>query len=368
LIFFGEHPDMGILDRYIAQTWLRLLMLCLGGFVALYLVIDLIEKIPRFLRAGGVAADIVEYFFWKFPEMISRTATFSVLMATLLTLAMLSRDSEIIAMRGCGISLLRISLPMLTLGFVVSILLLINAELVLPHSYARTELIDRVKIKKKGDRVTFKRNNIWFRSTSMILQARLFEPKTKTLSGVVIWSVDEAMNPVSRIDADTAVNTGGRWLLHNTVQKSFQTSAGYVPKSAQTMDLDLNLKIEDLQVLDSDADNMSIRTLNEYAENLKRGGYQAYRYLTLMHTKIASPFAALIMVLLGIPFALRNSRSGGIAMGIGSSIGIGFAYFIVNAVLLSYGRSGVLTPVVAAWGANALFLMGGIWMSMTVKG
>jgi lipopolysaccharide export system permease protein len=134
------------------------------------------------------------------------------------------------------------------------------------------------------------------------------------------------------------------------------------------MELDLNLKVEDLQVLDSDADNMSIRTLNEYAENLKRGGYQAYRYLTLLHTKIAAPFAALIMVLLGIPFALRNSRSGGIAMGIGASIAIGFAYFIVNAVLLSYGRSGVLPPVVAAWGANCMFMLGGVWMAMAVKG
>lgn len=359
---------MRILDRYIATTWVRLLILCLSGFVGIYLVIDLIEKIPRFLRAGGAAGDILQYFIWKIPEMVSRTATFSILMATLLTLGVLSRDSEIIAMRSCGISLLKISLPMLTLGFIASILLLINAELILPHSYAVTEMIDRVKIKKKGDRVTFKRNNIWFRSKSMILQARLFEPQSRTLSGVVVWNVDNSMIPVSRIDAETAVYREGRWVLNSTTERNFQTPAGYVLKHEKTVNSDLNLKVEDLQVLDSDADNMSIRTLREYAENLRLGGYKAFRYLTLMHTKIASPFAALIMVLLGIPFALRNSRSGGIAMGIGASIGIGFAYFVVNAVLLSYGRSGVLPPVIAAWGANALFMCGGIWMSMTVKG
>jgi lipopolysaccharide export system permease protein len=359
---------VSIISRYIAQTWLRLLMLCLGAFVGIYLVIDLIEKIPRFLRAGGAVGDIAQYFLWKLPEMASRTASFSILMATLLTLGVLSRDSEIIALRSCGISLLRISLPMLALGFVASILLLVNAELVLPYSYARTEQIDRVNIKKKGDRVTFKRNNIWFRSNSTILQARLFEPKTQTLSGVVVWSVDSSMSPVGRIDADTAVYQNGQWRLNSTTLRNFQTPAGYAPQLAQTMALDLKLKVEDLRVLDSDADNMSIRTLNEYAENLRRGGYQAYRYLTLMHTKIASPFAALIMVLLGIPFALRNSRSGGIAMGIVTSVVIGFAYFVVNAVLLSYGRSGVLTPVVAAWGANALFMLSGIWLSMTVKG
>jgi lipopolysaccharide export system permease protein len=357
---------VSILFRYIGQTWLRMLLLCLGGFVALYLVVDLIEKMPRFLRAGGAAADIMEYFLWKFPEMISRTATFSILMATLLTLGTFSRDSEIIALRSCGISLLRMALPMLILGLGASILLFINAELVLPHSYARTELIDRVKIKKKGERVTFKRNNIWFRSNSMILQARLFDPKARTLSGVVVWRVDGAMNPLSRIDADTALYRDGVWTLNTAVEKHF-LSSGYEVNVTKTMILDLNLKVEDLQILDSDADNLSIRTLNEYAENLRRGGYQAYRYLTLMHTKIASPFAALIMVLLGIPFALRGRRSGGIAMGIGASIAIGFTYFVVNAVLLSYGRSGVITPIIAAWGANVLFTMSGIWLVMTVK-
>jgi lipopolysaccharide export system permease protein len=300
--------------------------------------------------------------------MVSRTATFSILMATLLTLGVLSRDSEIIALRSCGVSLLRMSFPMLTLGFVASVLLLVNAELILPQSYAHTEMIDRIKIRKKGERVTFKRNNIWFRSNSMILQARVFEPVTRTLSGIVVWNVDAAMNPVSRIDADSAVYREGRWQLHAATSRNFLTPAGYAPQAVQALPLDLSLKVEDLQVLDVDADNMSIRSLKEYADNLRRGGYQAYRYLTLMHTKIASPFAALIMVLLGIPFALRNSRSGGIAMGIGASIAIGFAYFVFNAVLLSYGRSGVLTPVIAAWGANVLFAMSGIWLAMSVKG
>lgn len=359
---------MSILDRYIGKTWLRLLLLCLCGFIGLYLVIDMIEKVPRFLRAGGSAGDILQYFTWKLPEMVSRTATFSILMATLLTLGVLSRDSEIIAMRSCGISLLTISLPMLTLGFVASILLLANAELLLPYTYARTEQIDRAKIKKKDDNLSFKRNNIWFRSQSYILQAHLFEPKTRTLHGVVIWSVDESMSPVGRIDAETASYREGGWILYSPVQKKFQASGGFETESAKSMNLDINLKVEDLQVLDRDADNMSIRVLKEYADNLKRGGYQAYRYYTMLHTKIATPFAAVIMVLLGIPFALKNSRSSGISKGIGVSIGISFAYFVVNAVLLSYGRSGVLTPIIAAWGANGVFMLGGIWMAMSVKG
>jgi len=358
---------MSILNRYIAAAWLRLLGLCLGSFVSVYLVLDMMDKIPRFIRSGAAARDMFIFFVCKLPEMIGQTASFSILMATLLTLGLFSRNSEIIAMRSCGVSLLRISLPMLALGLAASLLLLVNTELVVPRSYERMEHIERVAIRKQGENAVFKRNNIWFRSGTMVVQARLFEPQEKALKSVIVWTVDSSMNPLARIDAESAEFHDGRWTLKTVVVKDFIPGAGFSMRTAPSMELPLNLKIDDLKVLDNNADNLSYSKLKEYADNLRRSGYHAFRYLTMMHAKLSAPFAAFVMVILGIPFALRSSRSGGIALGVGASIAIGFAYFVVNAVLLSYGRSGVLPPIVAAWGANLLFVMGGIWLAMTAK-
>lgn len=358
---------MSILSRYIAAAWLRLLALCMGSFIAVYLVLDMMDKIPRFIRAGGAGVDIVRFFVWKVPEMVGQTASFSILMATLLTMGLFSRNSEIIAMRSCGISLLRISFPMLFLGLAASFLLLLNAELVVPKCYERMEQIERVNIRKQGLNTVFRLNNIWFRSDSKILQARLFDPQAKVLRGVVLWKLDSSMNPTSRMDAESAEFRDGRWTLKGVVNKDFSQGHGFVASQAQTMDVALNLKLDDLRVLDNNADNLSFKKLREYADNLRSGGYPAFRYMTMMHTKLSAPFAAFVMVVLGIPFAFRNSRSGGTALGIGASIGIGFAYFVVNAMLLSYGRSGVLPPLVAAWGANVIFCLGGVWLAMTVR-
>ena len=358
---------MSIISRYIAVAWLRLLALCLGSFLAVYLVLDMMDKIPRFLRAGGGPLDIFRFFVFKLPEMVGQATPFSILMATMLTLGLLSRNSEVIAMRSCGISLVRISLPMLVLGMLGSLLLLLNAELIVPRSYESMARIERVNIRKQGANAVFKRNNIWFRSDEMILQAQLFDPDSRTLKGIVVWNLDKNMNPVSRIDADIAQESGGRWILLKPVVKDFSMAEGFGVRSLSSMELPVKLKIDDLRILDNNADNMSFRKLKEYAESLQRGGFQAYRYLIMMHGKLSAPFAAFVMVILGIPFALLNNRSGGLALGIGASIAIGFAYFVVNAVLLSYGRSGVLPPVVAAWGANFLFVLGGIWLSMTVR-
>ncbi len=358
---------MSILNRYIALTWLRLFALCLGSFVAIYLVLDMMDKIPRYLRAGGATGDIAAFFINKLPEMVGQTAAFSTLMATLLTLGMLSRSSEITAMRSCGVSLLRISLPMLMLGFWVSILLLVNAEMLVPKSYERMDYIERVRIKKQGVNAVFKLNNIWFRNDSMILQARAFDPQKRMLKGVTVWTMDGSLTPVSRIDADLAEFKDGHWTLRQLQVKDFSVGTGYRATAVPSMEVALSLKVDDLKVLDNNADNLSFRKLREYAENLQRGGYQAFRYMTMMHSKISSPFAAFVMVVLGIPFAMRNSRSGGVALGIGASVGIGFAYFVINAMLLSYGRSGVLPAVVAAWGANVIFCLAGTWLAMTVK-
>lgn len=335
--------------------------------MSIYIVLDMMERIPRFLRAGGMLFDILRYFFFKLPDMVGQAAPFSILMATLLTLGLLSRNSEIIAMRSCGISLLRISMPMLWLGLVASLLLLINAELLVPSSSERMDKIERIDIKKQGANAVFKRNNIWFRSDNLILQSQLFDPQERVLKGVVIWNLDSNMNPVSRIDAEAAAFQNDHWMLQKPVIKKFNTSLGFDTSSMPSMAITLNLKMDDLRLMDKNADNFSYLKLKSYAENLEKSGYEAYRYRTMMHGKLSEPFAAFVMVLLGIPFALRNSRSGGIALGVGSSIAIGFIYFVINAILLSYGRSGVLSPIVAAWGTNLIFILGGVWLAMKIK-
>lgn len=358
---------MSILSRYIAGTWLRLFALCLGSFVSIYLVLDMMDKIPRYLRVGASMGDITGFFLNKLPEMVGQTAAFSTLMATLLTLGLLSRSSEITAMRSCGISLMRISFPMLLLGMLISALLLVNAELIIPASYQKMDYIERVKIKKQGVNAVFKLNNIWYRNDRMILQAMAFDPQKSMLKGVTIWTMDDSLNPVSRIDAERAEFKDGHWTLKQLQVKDFSTDVGYRATIVPSMEVAINLKVDDLKVLDNNADNLSYGKLRDYAENLQRGGFQAFRYLTMMHSKLSTPFAAFVMVLLGIPFAMKNSRSGGVALGIGASVGIGFGYFVINAVLLSYGRSGVLPALPAAWGANLIFSLVGVWMAMTVK-
>lgn len=358
---------MTILTRYIAAAYLRVFGLCLASFIAIYLVIDFLEKIGRFLRFEPQWIHIAQFFLFKIPEIVTQVVPLAVLMATLLTLGMLSRNSEIVAMRSCGISLGRISIPILAIACAASIFVIVSNELILPETYQQMRHIEQVLIKKKSSNTFFRQNNIWHKDSNAILMAQVFDPTHQTLRGVTLWNFSGEMSPSRRIDAEQGSWDGQQWTLWKVVVRDFQSGGVAVTSQVASMPINLNLQIEDLKVVDKYADNMGFLKLREYIRKLKKGGYETTRYEAQMHAKISLPFASLIMAFLGIPFALRGGRSSGIALGIGASIGIGFAYFITNAILVSFGQTGVLLPLVSAWAANIIFALSGIWLAMTLN-
>jgi lipopolysaccharide export system permease protein len=344
-----------------------MLGLCTGSFVAIYLTVDFLEKIARFSRAGGSLRHIFLFFLWKIPEMLNQTIPLAVLLATLLTLGILSRNSEITAMRSCGLSLTRISAPILIVSLVVSILSLLSGEFVVPHSYARMKYVEDVLIAKKSINTFFRQNNIWYREGVLILQARLFDPAARSLSGVTLWQNGTGMRPVRRIDAARGSYTGTGWLLEEVVVRDIADNGSVATATRDSLPIPLKLKVEDLKVMEKYADNMGFRDLRIYCRKLEEGGYDATRYRAQMHSRISLPLATLIMAFLGIPFALRSGRSSGIAVGIGISLVIGFSFHIVNALLLSFGQEGVIPPLIAAWAANFIFAGLAVWLTMTVN-
>ncbi len=358
---------MKILSNYIIAAYLKILLLCIGAGVSIYLVIDFLEKIGKFTNSHAAFKHIALYFVYEIPEIGAQVTPLAVLMATLLTLGGLSRTSEITAMRSCGISLKRITLPILAIAFCISMGTLFANEVLTPACYARTQYIEHVLIEKKSPTAFFRLQNIWYREESSILQARLFDPNTWTLKGVTLWQMGTDMLPTRRIEANQALFGYTCWLLKDVVVRNF--SGGNVVKTEKFPELSvpLGLKIADLKILEKGTDNMGILALMKYCDKLQKGGYDPTRYVAQMHSRISLPFASLIMAFLGIPFALRGGRSSGIALGIAISLAIGFSYFIINSFILSFGQAGALPPIIAAWAANAIFAAFAVWLSMTVN-
>jgi lipopolysaccharide export system permease protein len=358
---------MKILNRYIAATYSRMMVLCLSSFITIYLVIDFLEKINRFTRAHGSPYYIALFFLYKIPEIISQVMPLGVLMATLLSLGALSRNSEIVAMRGCGISLRKITSPILIIAFLLSLITFFSDEIVVANTSREMKYIQDVLIEGKSPNAFFRQDNIWYKERNLVMQAKLFNPSTQTLEGVTLWQITGGMHPSKRIEAEKCVWNGKSWMLKDAVTRYIVE--GNIVRTARDANtpVDLGLRLSDLRILDKHADTIGFFKLKRYCKNLRKSGYDPTRYEALMHSKISLAFASFIMAFLGIPFVMKGGRSSGIAFGIGLSIIIGFAYYVTNSILLSFGQTGVLPPVIAAWAANFIFGASAIWLTMTLN-
>ena len=358
---------MSILDRYLTREFTRNLLLITGSFISLFLIIDFFEKIRMFLSNHATFEQMARHFIFLIPMVLSQALPASVLLASLMTCGTLSRHSEIVAMKANGISLYRLSLPLLIIAALVSGLVFLLSEWVTPYTNERAEHIRLVEVQKRPSLGSYKQEQIWYRGEKGIYNFNLFDPLNNTLHGIVIHYLDRNMNLLMRLDAERGVWRENRWHLQNVLIARYPRREFPALERAAHHVADLPEGPEDFKVVQKDVEVMGYFELDRYIRKLRSEGYDATRYETDLQGKIAFPLVTIILAVIGIAFSLRSERSGGIAQGIGAGLVIGFSYWLVYAFGLSLGRSGTFSPLFAAWFANALFGIVSLWLFLRIK-
>jgi lipopolysaccharide export system permease protein len=358
---------MKIMDRYLVTEYLRNLLFITLSLITLFLIIDFFEKFRMFLSNHATFWQIGSYFFFRLPMIISQMLPAAILLASLVTCGYLSRHSEITAMKANGISLYRIAVPILTIAALTSLLVFFLSERVAPHTNGRAENIRLVEVQKRPSMGGFKQDQIWYRGQMGIYNFRLFDAQTNTLQGITIHYLDRQMKLIMRLDAERGEWKDGRWLFHNVLTTRF--SDGEFPALSRTKRqvVDLPEGPADFQVVQKNVETMGYFELKRYIRKLQSEGYDASRYIVDLHGKIAFPWVSIILAVIGVSFSLRSERSGGVAQGIGAGLVIGFSYWLVFAFGMSLGRSGALSPFIAAWFANILFAVASLFLIRRVK-
>ncbi|MDY6855041.1 MAG: LPS export ABC transporter permease LptG [Thermodesulfobacteriota bacterium] len=353
---------MTILNRYITIEFLKVFLLSLSAFVVIYLIVDVLENINQFLKRDVPTSSIIEFFLFKIPPIVVQVTPVATLLSSIITLGILSRNSELIAIMASGINIYRILVLVLGFSFLVSIVSLVVNESIVPYTNQRVKYIENTELKKKKPLISFKQNRIWYRSKNAIYNIDLFDPTQNTLQGITIFYFDREFNLIQRIDARTAKWINKKWLFHNVSSRFFENGKEINMEKWERKIIALPEVADDFKIVEKSADEMSYRGLKSYVKKIKAEGYDATKYLVDLHAKLAFPFASLIMSLIGIPFALKTKREKGIISGVGMSILISFGYWIMFSLTLSFGHGGILPPIVSAWISNFTFLIIGIFM------
>lgn len=357
-----------ILHRYVVREFLKVFSLSLSSLIFIYVVVLFFQKMNIFIKYEAPFYLIFEYIPYKIPEVTFQwTLPYAVLLATLLTLGNLSRHSEITAMKAGGVSLYRITSPLLFMALLISLCSFLGNEYLVPYANQRTQYLLDVKVRKEKPTGFFKDYKIWYRSNHRIFNIRLLDPEKKVLKGLTIYEFDNDFRCIQRIEAAEAKWINGKWRFYDGVTRNFEEKTSLRVLPFKELEFSMQENWESFEKIERDSSKMSYTELRTYIQKIRLAGYDATRYLVDLYSKHSYPLLNLIMVLIGIPFALKTGRSGGVAMSIGISVMIGFAYGVTFYVFLSFGKSGILAPFLASWIPTFLYGLAGIFALMNVR-
>ena len=357
---------MRILDRYLLREFLLYLVLGLLGFIVIFAVVDLIEKMDVFLDHKAPWGLVAQYFVNLAPDVVVKMLPVALLMATFLALGQLNKFGELTAMRAGGLSLVRILRPVFAVAFACVGLSLVLGEYVVPAATRARDVIFEERIQhlqrstpsERAD-VTYlgRGGRVWLVGLYLVHEQRMHDVSLQEFRSGAL---------TRRIDAAEASWDGGRWVF----------SAGYVRRfeggreeaeAFQRMAVDgLGEKPEDFSKPGHKPEEMNWFELREYVERLRASGARVENYLVDLHLKLAFPLICIIVVMIGGSMATRL-RMQGAALGFGLAVAISFLYYGIMRAGQALGHNGALPPYVAAWSADVMFGSVAIWMTVQAQ-
>ena len=353
---------MKIIDRTIIRQFLSTAAFSLIAVLLVFIVIDVMEKLDDFIDKQATAGVIVQYYVFFIPEIIKLIIPVAMLLASLFVTARLSTQNELTAMKSGGISLYRVMAPFVAVSLIVSALSVYFNGWVVPLANQRKFSIERVYLHK--DVVNASGANIYIQdSRTRILSLGYFDDARNIASRVSIQDFSPADPTVmtDRMDAvSMAWDSASRsWTLNNCTRRWFEGDSERIRQYALLPAGELHFDPDDLRKKQEKPDEMDYYTLQQFIRSQEEAGQDVARWLVDFYSKISFPFASVIVVLFGVPFASRKRR-GGVGVQLGISLLICFIYLIFMKVSQVFGYNGDINPLLTAWSANIMFFAGAV--------
>jgi lipopolysaccharide export system permease protein len=350
-------------DRYIVRQFITTALFALGAVVVVFIVIDAFEKLDDFIDKQANLRTVALYYLYFMPEIIKLIIPVALLLASLFVTARMSTQNEWTALKSGGMSLYRLMVPFIVVAFIVSAVMIYFNGWVVPQANTKKYGILRSYLRK--DLITASGSNIYLQdSPTRFITLGYYDEQTTTASRVSVQMFDaaDATHMVERIDAARMAwdSTGRHWTLLDGSRRLFGPQGNEQLESVPVLPMpDLHFDPETLRKKQEKPDEMDYRTMQQFIEDQKRAGQEVSRWEVDFYSKISFPFASLIVVLFGVPFA-SVKRRGGMGMQLGISLLVCFLYLILMKVSQVFGYNGDIPPLLTAWLANIAFFAGAV--------
>jgi LPS export ABC transporter permease LptG/LPS export ABC transporter permease LptF len=375
-------PRPRLLDLYIMRQFLRVFGLASVALLGIFYIATLTEFATYLFRGTATTRMVLQHFFYETPRYVTLLIPLSALISTLVVFGLLTKNSELIVMRACGVSLYRSAIPIVLLAVVLSGAMYALQERLVPDSHRRAEELRHVMRGFPAQTFGTLERKWIVGHDGDIYHYENFDPRIDRFNRLTVYDLDpktwrlasltyaKDVGLVAQPGADDERALG--WQGREGWTRSFSTArrrgamkdiVTYVPFAVQPMAME---PPSYFKTDDPEPDRMSYEELSRHITQLRLSGFHVVPYMVQLQRKIAFPFVPLIMTLLAVPFAVTTGRRGAL-YGIGIGIVLAITYWTTQSVFAAIGAGGVISPVLAAWAPNILFGAAAAYMILTVR-
>jgi len=370
-------PRPNLLDLYVSRLYLAVFGVAFAALVGIFYISTFIDLADKLFRGTATTRMLLRFFYFQTPQYVYYIVPLSGLVATLVTIGVLTKNSELIVMRACGISLYRSALPLVVFSAIFSVAMYELQERVLPGANRKAKQIEAV-IRGWPTQAVGYLNRRWVvGSGGDIYHYEFFDPVSNHFGRMSLfhvdpksWTLGTLISAQDVLQPQTTPGAAAAWTASNGWRREFTTARNgpvvrytHFRTERVTLDPPSYFKQGDDP---SDADRMTYAQLKGYIAQLTASGYHAVPYAVQLQKKIAFPLVTVIMTLLAVPFAVTTGKRGALS-GIGIGIVIAILYRIAMSLFAALGAGGWLSPTLGAWAPNILFAAVALYMVLTVR-
>jgi LPS export ABC transporter permease LptG/LPS export ABC transporter permease LptF len=366
-----ELPRPNLLDVYVARQYLRILAMTIIAMLGLFYISTFLDLSDKWFKGQTTLGQILAFLWWSTPQFMAYIIALAVLLAALVTIGVLTKNSELIVMRACGVSIYRTAAPMVAFALVASAMLFGMEERVLAFANRRADQLKHLI--RGGSAQTFDvLNRKWIVGRGgEVYHYQFFNPRTRELNGLSLFEFDPQTHALTRrVYAQRAVYrpdaSGPHWMLTAGWARNFAVKAA-APSFEPFAESKVGLEAADYFVTEvPEPRRMTYPQLSRYIGELRQSGYDVLEHEVELYRKIAFPFVTLVMTFIAVPFAVTTGRRGAM-YGIGVGIVLALVYWTMISVFAAFGAGGLISPLLAAWAPNLLFGAAAVCLLLTVR-
>lgn len=343
-----------IIDIYILKELIKPFIAGVGAFVVIMLSNQLFLFAKMIMESGLPAAAVISLLLYSLPAIIVVTFPVGYLFSTLLVLGRLSKDSELTALRACGVSFTRVITPVLLVALGISYLGFIINEKVVPHTnHQSVEIMKDMMVNTKIPPIKEKLFNKGGKDERYFYIEKVNREKG-ILEDIFVFDNTKRGYP-QVINAKTATRESNRWSLHDGVLRKYN-STGYINYEAKfkTMEIEVNFNNSTIFSNQKSIQELSRGEAAEQIDNLKKQGVDTKSMEVDYYLKYSLPLATFFVALIAAPIGIKFAKMG-TYFGVAISIALVFVWYITYTICRSLGIAGTLDPLLAAWIQNIAF-------------